>query len=177
MNPFVDPAYPPATGAFTPREASAITDFIVHHSDGPQSQTPLEIDAFERNGGDIYMPYTWLIGPDGTIYTGRPALVESAASYGRNEQSVAVCIIGAFQEGTPEYNGPPTDAALDQLLELCVFAHRQFPSIERTIAHRDIAPLFYPNDEGDYATACCGSVLYAMLPDIRAKVAAELHPI
>jgi hypothetical protein len=177
MNPFVEPAYPPPTGDFTPRPASAITDAIIHHTDGPQSQTPLEIDAFERSRGDIAMPYTWLIGPDGTIYTGRPPLVESAASYGRNEQSVAICVIGAFQEGTPEYNGPPTDAALDQLLELLVWVHRQYPTIERTIAHRDIAPMFYPDDQGDYSTACCGSVLYALLPDIKAKVFAELHPV
>ena len=176
MNAFVDPGYPAPTGPFTQRTLASITDFIVHHSAGPTNQTPLEIDAFERSEGDIFMPYTWLIGPDGTIYTGRPADVVSAATYGRNAQSVAVCLIGNFQEGDPGFTGPPSDAQLDQLLELCVFAHRTYPSIERTLAHRDVAPMFYPNDEADYATACCGSVLYADLPGIKAKVVAELHP-
>jgi hypothetical protein len=173
VKPFVTPAYPPPSGAFTPRP-SPPTDLIVHHSDGPQSQTPLAIDAEERAKGDVGMPYEYLIGPDGTVYTGRPVQFVSAASYGRNEQSIAICMIGAYHAGTPEYNGPPPAAQLDALLELLVWLHQQHPTIERMYAHGDIAAMFYPTDQGDYSTACCGSVLRAMLPGIFAKVRAAL---
>jgi hypothetical protein len=167
--------YPDQAGPFSLRALSSITDFIVHHSAGPTSQTPLEIDAFERSRGDIYIPYTWLIGADGTVYDGRPITAISAASYGRNAQSVAVCVIGNFQENDAGYTGPPSDAQLNSLLSLCIYAHRTIPMIVRTYAHGDIAMMFYPQDPGDYSTACCGSVLRAKLPDIKSKVAQALH--
>jgi len=152
----VDPGYSPPDGAFTLRTATSITDFIVHHSAGPTSQTPLEIDAFERGNGDIFMPYTWLIAADGTIFSGRPPSAMSAATYGRNAQSVACCLIGNFQQDDAGYTGQPTTAQMASLTSLCIWAHRQYPTIERTIAHGDVAALFY-GGSGDYATACCGS--------------------
>jgi hypothetical protein len=47
----VHPAYPPPAFAMTPRLLSVISDFILHHSDGPSDQTPLEIDAEHRAEG------------------------------------------------------------------------------------------------------------------------------
>ena len=169
---------PPYVGPRSPwvaRNTGSVTDFIVHHSAGPKSQTPMEIEAFELGRGDNGMPYTWLIDDKGTVYTGRPPHAVSAATYGRNSESVAVCMIGNFELGDTGYNGPVSDAALASLVDLCILAHRQLPSIVRTIAHRDVALLFYPQDQGDYSTACCGSELYAYLPTLRAKVGAALN--
>jgi hypothetical protein len=168
------PAYPQAAGSFTMRSLSGITDFIVHHSAGPKSQTPLEIDAFERGNGDVYMPYTWLIDDAGTIFAGRPANYVSAATYGRNQESVAVCLIGDFQRDDAGYNGPPSAAALAALEALCLLAHKQFPSIVRTIVHGDVAAMFFGGD-GNYATACCGDELKADVEQIRSRIAATLR--
>ena len=157
----LDPDYPPPLGDFSLRNPGTITDLIYHHSDGPLNQTPIDIDTFERTrkDGDIYIPYTYLVDYKGNIYAGRPPLAVSAASYGRNSESVAVCAIGAFHSSTDNYNGPPTTAQLDGLFEIGLYLHRKFPSIARTICHGDIAPMFYPDDQENYSTACCGDTL------------------
>jgi hypothetical protein len=161
---YINPVYNPASGPFVKRSADMITDVIIHHTDGPSDQTPLQIDAFERSRGDIYMPYGRLIGPDGKAYTGRPDLVESAASYGRNPVSIAVCVIGDFQDAEP------TDAAWTTLCEVVLDLHKRYLSIVRTYGHRDIEDMFYssdPNKAADFGTLCPGNRLEARLPELR----------
>jgi hypothetical protein len=162
--------YPPPAFAMTSRERSSITLAIVHHTAGPLAQTPLEIDQEHRNIGDSMVAYNNLIDEHGTIYSGRPYDYDSAAAFGENEDSIDVVLIGNFQPGADGYTGPPSDAALQALTQYLIWIHLQFPSISRTIGHRDIAPLFYPNDEGSYSTACPGDDLYAKLASIRAAV-------
>ncbi len=171
----VSVAYPQPTAPFTPRSVTDIADFVVHHTAGPITQTPLEIDDYERNNADhdIYMPYTWLIGADGTIYAGRPPLVVSAATYGRNLQSVACCLIGDFQSDDAGFTGPPPQCSIDSLTSLCIWAHQQFPAISQTYAHGEVAALFYGGNS-NYATDCCGDVLRALLPGIKSTVAVAL---
>ena len=167
--------YPAPNNEMTPRALSQISDAIVHHTAGPVSQTPLEIDAEHRNIGDAMIAYNAVITPDGTVYDGRPLDVVPAAAFGRNVQSVNVVLVGNFETGDPGFTGSPTAAQENSLLEYLKYIHRQLPSIVRTIGHRDVATLFYPNDTADYATACPGSVLASMLPAIKAKVAAQLN--
>ena len=166
--------YPSATQPFTPRTVADVTDFVVHHTAGPVTQTPLQIDAFERSRGDIFMPYTWLIDNGGTIYAGRPALAMSAATYGRNMNSVAVCLIGNFQSNDAGFTGDPTAQQVAALTDLCIWAHRNYAAITRTYAHGDVAALFYNNDS-NYATDCCGDRLRALLPALRQSVSAALQ--
>jgi hypothetical protein len=166
--------YPQEKSSFTPRPTRSITDFIVHHTAGPVTQTPLDIDKFERTRGMIYMPYTWIIAHDGTIYRGRPPLVVSAATYGRNAESVACCLIGNFQQGDAGYTGPPADQQVQALTALCIWAHQQYPSITRTYSHSDVASLFYHSDS-NYATACCGSDLRKLIPAVRLAVSKAMN--
>jgi hypothetical protein len=170
----VVPGYPPPTEPFTMRDASSITDLICHHTAGPKNQTPLEIDAFERARGDIAMPYNYLIDDAGTVYTGRPPLAVSAASYGRNQESIAICLIGNFQRDDPGFNGPPSHAALTALYDLVLLVHRQYPSIVRTYPHGKIADMFFGGDS-DYATECAGDQLGESIPGIKSRVAAILR--
>lgn len=156
----VFPNYPKPTEDFIPRPPTAITDIVIHHTAGPADQTPLEIDAFERGRGDIYMPYNYLIGPDGQVYSGRPDLCEGAATYGRNWESLTVCVIGSFM------HQPPTDAAIEALTEVVVKLHRVYPSVVRTIGHRDAGQLARP----PYYDDCPGDALYNLIPDIKACV-------
>jgi N-acetylmuramoyl-L-alanine amidase len=147
-----------------------MTDIIIHHSAGSPSQTPLDIDAEHRARGMDMIGYNCIIGPEGTVYSGRPLLFIPAAAYGRNAESINICVLGNFQSDDPGYTGVPTSAQIQSLTDLCVQLHHQHPYVVRTIGHRDVAPMFYPSNEGDYATACPGDKLYALLPTIKAAI-------
>lgn len=174
---FVQPQYPQPSGPFTPRPRAGVTDFIVHHSVGPKDQDPLQIDAMERARADhfIYMPYNFLIPGSGTIVVGRPLDVVEGASYGRHMEALSVCVLGDFQRDDPGYNGPPEPAQLEALFQLRLWAQVQVPSLCRTYWHGDIGRRFYPDDLAEYATACCGNELIALMPAFIARVSAAMH--
>lgn len=155
------------------RPVQSISDLIIHHTAGPLGQTPLEIDAEHRAIGDSMIAYNWVITDDGQVFTARPIDVISAASFGRNTQSVSIVVVGNFQSNDPGYTGAPLPMVLDSLKQLCLYAHVGIPSIIRTIGHRDIAPMFYPTDQGDYSTACPGDTLYEKISDIKAFILSQ----
>jgi hypothetical protein len=160
--------YKPPSGLMIRRDMNTVTDFIIHHSAGPDTQTPGEIDDFERSRGDYFMPYNWLAYKTGEVYAGRDTDYVSAASYGRNAQSVAVCCVGNYDLNEPD----PNIIKLVVALRLLVQGH--IPTLERTYGHGDIAAKFYPDATADYATACPGKLLEAHLADIRAQVSKAL---
>jgi hypothetical protein len=167
--------YPKPGVNYAARQVSNITDFIIHHTAGSVSQTVLDIDAEHRAKGMAFIAYNWIISPQGTIFQGRPIWWVSSASYGRNQQSVAACLIGNFESGDPGYTGRPTGAQLDALNRLAVLSHIHIPSISRTIGHRDVAPLFYPHDTAPYSTACPGDQLYKLIPLVKKYITENLH--
>lgn len=158
----------------TPRALSDISDLIIHHSAGPQTQTPLAIDQEHRNEGWAMIGYNYVVGADGTVYAGRPVDVVPSAAYGRNTESINVCLLGNYQPGTDGYNGNPPSPQISALKQFSIFLHQKYPQISRTIGHRDIAPMFFPQDEGDYSTACPGQSLYVLLKEIRSSTLAVL---
>lgn len=74
----------------------------VHHTTGPSTQTPREIQAFHqgpsRGWNDI--GYGYLIAPNGTIYEGRGYEVHAAHSPGVNHQP-SVALIGDYSTTAP----------------------------------------------------------------------------
>lgn len=168
----LSPPYP-TPGHMTPRDEKDITDLIIHHTAGPVHQTVEEIDAEHRAIGDAMIAYNWVIVPDGTVYVGRPAGFVPAASYGRNTQSLAVCLVGNFEKGDPGFTGPPSAAQVASLISLGKMIHQRFPHIVRTIGHNQVASLFY-GGSGDYATLCPGSLLIAQLDHIRKEILTPL---
>ena len=171
--------YPAPKFEMTSRSIADVTDLIVHHSDGPQDQSPLAIDAEHRaeNPPFAMIGYNFVIAGDGTVYEGRPVGFVPSAAFGRNSVSIDVCLLGDYQPGTPGYNGQVPTAQLQALKDLSVAIHRQYPSIVRTIGHRDVAS-FYPEDERYlYATACPGDTLYAYLPEVRKYTAAKINTL
>lgn len=166
--------YPAPAYSMTPRNPSDITDLIIHHEAGSLSETPLSIDAQHRGEGWAMIGYNFIIDTEGRVYDGRPLDVVPSAAYGRNRQSINVSLVGNFQQDDPGYTGPPTAQQLQAIVDLGVYLHKRFPSIERTIGHRDVATLFYGGD-GDYATACPGSMLYAKLPELKAQIAQQVN--
>lgn len=169
--------YPTPAFGLCPRDQHGITDLIVHHSAGPISQTPLQIDAEHRGNGWAMIGYNFIITSGGVVYTGRPIDVVPAAAYGRNTQSVNVVLLGNFQRGDPGFTGVPSPMALAALRTLAVTLHQRLPSIVRTIGHRDVATTFYGYDPADYSTACPGSELYAQLPALRSFIASALRKV
>lgn len=173
----VQPKYPSPNGHMSIRLEREITDLIIHHTAGATTQTPLEIDAEHRARGMDMIGYNYVITPDGTVFSGRPDGFVPAAAYGRNSESVNVSVVGNFERDDIGYTGAPTPHQVRSLQELSVYLHAKYPSIVRTIGHRDVAPMFYPypNNQGDYSTACPGSELYALIPAVKLYTQQEFH--
>lgn len=168
--------YPPPLGPMTPR-ANPPTALIYHHSDGSPTQTPLEIDAEHRAENPPFMMigYQLVIGPDGKVYRGRPDDVWPAAAEGYNEQSVDVCLLGDFQPDTPLFQSTVPVAQFEAAVQVCIYYHNLYPTINRTMGHRDVAPLIgVPGD----ATDCPGQILYDRIPEIIARYRqyVAMHP-
>jgi len=86
-------------------EWPAGVDLWVHHTTGPTTQTPKEIQAFHqgpsRGWNDV--GYGYLIDAAGTIYEGRGYEIQAAHSPGKNHEP-SVALIGDYSKI------PPTDA-------------------------------------------------------------------
>lgn len=165
----------PNTKSMASRQISDITDFIIHHTAGALTQTPLQIDAEHRAIGMAMIGYNYVITPDGVVSIGRPNFYVPAAAFGRNMESLNVSLVGNFQHDDSGYTGPPTAEQIASLNELSVYVHATYPSIVRTIGHRDVATMFYPDNTGDYSTACPGDELYALVPAVRMYTNQNLH--
>jgi len=87
-------------GARRPRSRSTTswghrTEFVVHHSEGPVTQTPRSIQDFHMDGrGWADIGYNFLVDHKGRIYEGRGWLVVGAHAVGHNTSGVGVCVIG-----------------------------------------------------------------------------------
>lgn len=168
--------YPAPATAMAMRQLSSISDIIIHHTAGPLSQTALEIDQEHRAEGWAGIGYNYVIDKDGVIFAGRPDMYVPAAAFGRNAESTNIVIIGDFQSNDSGYTGEPGSAQLESLKALVLYLHKKYPSIARTIGHRDVATMFYPADQAPYATACPGDKLYAHLADVKTYVQENMKP-
>jgi hypothetical protein len=119
--------------------------------------------------------YNWVITADGSVYMGREIHFVPAAAFGRNFESVNVALTGNFQEGDPGYTGPPTAQQVQSLKELALAVHADLTHIVRTIGHRDVATMFYPEHSADYSTVCPGNQLYSIIPAVKEYVRGRLH--
>ncbi|MGW6503218.1 N-acetylmuramoyl-L-alanine amidase [Nonomuraea angiospora] len=71
------------------------TEFVVHHTEGPTTQTPREIQDFhmdERGWNDI--GYNFLVRDDGTVYEGRGWDVRGAHATDHNVTGIGCSYIG-----------------------------------------------------------------------------------
>ncbi|GAB3209828.1 hypothetical protein GCM10027294_25770 [Marinactinospora endophytica] len=139
-------------GARAPRSRqtvswSARTEFVVHYSAGPPSQTPRQIQAFHMDSnGWSDVGYNFLVDTDGKVYEGRGWLVVGAHAAPRNTQGIGVCFIGG--------NGDATPAARNAIRALYDEANRKAGRTLAIRGHRDIN-----------STSCPGDELYAWVRD------------
>lgn len=87
-----------AAGLRSPRSRTRISrssGIYVHHTAGPTSQTPAQIQSFHMNTrGWVDIAYSWLVDHTGRITEGRGWGVQGAHTAGFNSTSHAVCYIG-----------------------------------------------------------------------------------
>lgn len=110
-------------------------DLWLHHTAGPASQTPREIQAFHMNNrGWSDVGYAYLVATDGTVYEGRGHEVQGAHSPGVNHQP-SVALIGDYSKT------PPTDAQ-----HRAVYALRAHLNAGRLRGHRENTATSCPGD-------------------------------
>lgn len=101
-----------------------------------------------RGWSDI--AYHYCIDSDGLVYEGRTWGVVGGATFGENDTSHAVCLLGNFN------NERPTKKAIDALVEVIQWGHDLgYVPNEITGGHRDYR-----------ATSCPGGYLYRLIPTI-----------
>lgn len=136
---------------------------VLHHTATPASSDGAKdmrnIEAGEQARGYTTVAYHEVGHPDGQVYEGRGIKNKGAATFGRNSDTVAYCLIGNFQ------NIDPTDAAL----ESCAQRLAQWVRDGKVTRNFKLAP-----HSDFFATACCGSKLKPRIAGIRARVSAIL---
>lgn len=139
-------------GARAPRARSTVTwadrsEFVVHYSEGPPTQSVRSIQDFhmdDRDWADI--GYNFLVDVDGRVYEGRGWLVVGAHAPGHNTSGIGVCMIGR--------DGDATAAAKRAIRAVYDEAGRRAGRSLRKLGHRDV-----------YSTSCPGDQLYAWVRD------------
>ncbi|MFG1853590.1 N-acetylmuramoyl-L-alanine amidase [Actinomadura geliboluensis] len=135
-------------GARAPRSRSTVswgarTEFVVHYSEGPTTQTVRSIQDFHMDGnGWADIGYNFLVDVKGRIYEGRGWLTVGAHAPGHNSSGIGVCMIGR--------DGDATAAAKRSIRAVYDEAVRRKGGGLKKLGHRDV-----------YATSCPGDQLYA----------------
>ena len=175
---------------------SAIGKLIVHHTGTPNDITDYAglargIYVNELNNGYIDIAYNWLIDPNGRIYEGRwaqnyPAGLPHTGERNRlnvmgahalhfNTDTIGIGLMGDYSDIAP------TPAMVGALLTLMTWKCARWGldplasdpyvnSVGETVTHlHNIC-----GHRDTYATACPGDTVEAMLPLLRAQVAARL---
>ena len=129
----------PPKGTPQPVIWSGQTDLWLHHTAGPQSQTPAQIQAFHQgpSRGWSDVGYSYLIDFEGTVYEGRGREVWGAHSPGKNMEA-SVALIGDYSAT------PPSDAQHRAVYDLLTFL-----CLRKVRGHRENA-----------ATTCPGEAAY-----------------
>lgn len=139
-----------------------INYLVVHHTAGPRNATREQIKAMHLARGFSDIGYHKLIWPTGAIAQGRPDDVMGAHARGLNQDTLGISCVGNYEELEPP--AKLIDALVSTLTALC---KRHGLTADAIIGHRDARSI---NPKAD-ATLCPGKHLYALLPDIRRRVA------
>lgn len=139
-------------------DARDITDMIVIHHTGNPTDDDLsaeEINESHQDQGWVGIGYHYVIRKDGTVELGRPDWAVGAHAYGENSHTIGVHVCGNFEIGEP------TAAQIESLAMLLadICTDYDLPIDEdHIVGHCDLM-----------ATACPGTNLYVLLPEIREK--------
>ena len=161
-------------------ESVTVQGAAVHHSAGTNDYLPSDVPAILRSIQDLHVQgrqfwdiaYNFLIDRYGEIWEGRAGGIDQAArgahSHTFNPIVTGVCIMGDFQEE------PVPPAALDSLVALLAWKLTLHgTAADGLLLHEGVWPAIIGHkDIPESSTACPGKWLYALLPEIRARVLA-----
>ncbi len=107
------------------RPLSQVNYLAIHHTAGPDTQTPDEIANYHINSnGWGGIGYHFLIAKDGTVYYVGDISTARANVANLNEQVLGICLIGNFTEGRV-----PTQQQLDSAHKICDFFINNYPPL------------------------------------------------
>jgi hypothetical protein len=164
-------------------ESVTVQGAAVHNSAGTNDYLPADVPAILRSIQDLHVQgrefwdiaYNFLIDRYGEIWEGRAGGIDQAArgahSHTFNPIVTGVCIMGNFQEGRV-----PT-VAIDSLVALLAWKLTLHgAAADGILLHEGVWPAIIGHkDIPESSTACPGKYLYALLPEIRARVLAAQH--
>ncbi len=130
---------------------------IIHHVGNTDVDVSSEeIHKWHLANGWAGIGYHYVIRKDGTIERGRPRDTIGAHSYGHNQTSIGINLVGNFEIATPKPEQIESAACL--IADLCN-TYRLTPNKSTVRGHKDL----------NYDTLCPGKNLYSQLQDIRTK--------
>lgn len=131
------------------RPLSQVRFLAIHHSGGPDTQTPSDIAELHVGiNGWGGIGYHFIIGKDGVVYYVGDIGSARANVANLNEQVIGICLTGNFIEGRE-----PTPQQIDSTQKLCDFLIRNCPDLsavtswDSVLGHKEL-----PNQ----ATICPG---------------------
>lgn len=107
------------------RPLSQVNYLAIHHTAGPDTQTPSEIANFHiNNNGWGGIGYHFLIAKDGTVFYVGDISTARANVANLNEQVLGICLVGNFTQGNV-----PTNEQIDSTHKLCDFFITNYPAL------------------------------------------------
>ncbi len=116
-------------------DPSDVQAIVVHCSAGASSASVEDIRRLHVEGrGWSDIGYHWLIDANGVVHAGRDEARVGAHAIGFNHRSIAVCLIGHYDEGRDLL----TDAMWEALVDLCTsLARRYGVDSQDIVGHRE----------------------------------------
>lgn len=116
------------------RSLSQVNYLAIHHTAGPDTQTPDQIANFHINSnGWGGIGYHFLIARDGTVYYVGDISTARANVANLNDAVIGICLIGNFTAGRV-----PTDAQLSSANKLCEFFIGSYPDLPNINSWDDV---------------------------------------
>lgn len=121
------------------RPLNQVKYLAIHHTAGPDTQTPNQIANFHINSnGWGGIGYHFLIAKDGTVFYVGDISTARANVANLNDAVLGICLIGNFTSGKM-----PTDEQLNSAHKLCDFFINNYPALsnlswDAVLGHKDL---------------------------------------
>lgn len=122
------------------RPLSQVNYLAIHHTAGPDTQTPNQIANFHINSnGWGGIGYHFLIDKNGIVFYVGDISTARANVANLNDQVLGICLIGNFTQGRS-----PTNLQLDSANKLCDFFINNYPALsnvdsyDKVLGHKDL---------------------------------------
>lgn len=136
------------------RPLSQVNYLAIHHSAGPDTQTPEDIANYHiSSNGWGGIGYHFLVAKDGTVYYVGDISTARANVANLNEQVIGICLIGNFTSGRI-----PTNEQLDSTHKLCEFFIESYPDLPNVNSYDSVLG---HSELPDQSTPCPGDTWFS----------------